>query len=226
MKPTIEYVKEKFQEFNQLCFDGVLPMPLIVLSRSRRTLGQLAYLRQRLPDGSVRRYNFSLKISNLIDRDDRVVEDTIIHEMIHYYILYHDIYDTSSHGRRFQWWMNRINRKFGRNITITHRSTPQEKDADTQKRHHLVCIIRFRDGSRGVMIVPRTRIFMQWDAPRKFADVEEYGWYMSIDPFFNRYPRSISVKAYNISKEDVEIHLSGAVQLGKTGDTIRPVRKL
>lgn len=225
MKPTIPYVTAKFREFNRMCFGGKLPVPPICLSRSRRTLGQVSFRRERRRDGSYRYFDFTFRISDLIDRDERIVEDTILHEMIHYYIMYHQLQDTTSHGEKFRWWMNTINRRFNRNITITHRSSVEEKDADTQKRHHLVCIIRFRNGSRGVMVVPRTRIFEHWDSPKRFADVEEYNWYVTADPFFNRYPRSISVKAYHISPEDATAHLAGAVRLENTGKVVRPVRK-
>lgn len=224
MKPTIPYITAKFQEFNQLCFEGKLPMLPISLSRSRRTLGMVVYHRERLRNGCYRYYDFELKISNLIDRDERVIEDTILHEMIHYYIMYHQINDSSAHGEHFQWWMNTINRRFNRSITITHRSSAQEKDADTQRRHHLVCVIHFRRNTCGVMVVPRTRIFDQWDAPKEFSDTIDYQWFVTVDPFFNRFPRSMSVKAYRISPEEAETHLKGAVRLERIGKTIRAVR--
>lgn len=225
MKPTISFVTQKFREFNELCFANELPLPPIVLSRSRRTLGMVSFRRQRLIDGTYRFSDFTFKISNLIDRDERVVEDTILHEMIHYYIMWKQLQDTSAHGQLFQRMMNGINRRYGRHISITHRSTSVEKDADTQRRHHLVCLIEFGDGKMGVMVVPHTRIFTLWDAPRRFGPEIKYRWYSTVDPFFNRYPRSLTAKAYRITSVEASEHLKHGVILENTGKSIRPMRK-
>lgn len=225
MRPNINFVRLKFQEYNALFFEGKLPAPPIVLNKSRRTLGMLTYRRERQPNGTLRYRDFAIKISDLIDRDQQVVEDTIIHEMIHYYILWNQLTDTSAHGKLFLAIMNRINRAHNRHITVTHRSTEEEKDADTQRRHHLVCIIRFMDGHYAVMVVPRTRIFEQWDSPKLFTGVDSWQWYATVDPFFNRYPRSLTAKGYKITSAEVATHLAGAVQLENTGKAIRPLRQ-
>ena len=98
MKATIEYVKQKFQEYNDLCFEGKLkPLP-IRLSSSRTFLGQVSYRREKNPDGTWHYFGFIFRINTLIDLSENEVEDVIIHEMIHYYILSNQIQDTSIHG--------------------------------------------------------------------------------------------------------------------------------
>lgn len=72
--------------------------------------------------------------------------------MIHYYILSRQIQDTSAHGRHFRALMCDINRKFGRNITVTHKIADGEgaaKMADTRRRWRVVALIDYSDGSAG-----------------------------------------------------------------------------
>lgn len=58
-----------------------------------------------------------------MDLPEDVVKDTIIHEMIHYYIMSNQMQDTAPHGKLFIAKMQEINRKFNRNLAVTHRTT-------------------------------------------------------------------------------------------------------
>lgn len=223
MKPTIKYVTERFEYFNTLCFEGTLPLPPIRISNARRSLGMITYRRERLPDGSWRFHTFQFRISNLIDRSEREIEDTILHEMIHYYILYNQMQDTSPHGDLFKRFMNSINRRFNRNISISHRYTTEEKENDIQRRHHLICLMKFIDNSYGVMVAVRSRIFELWDTPRLIKQAVSYDWFVSPDPFFNRYPRSLKLKVYKIERDEIDLHFKTALRLENTGGAIRPI---
>lgn len=122
MKATIPYIQEKFNEFNQQMFDGCLPMLPIKLSKARTFLGILAYRRRRTLSGEIEKYDFRLRISTYHDLPEQELEDTIIHEMIHYYIGIKQLKDTSAHGKIFRKMMKDINERYGRHITISYRS--------------------------------------------------------------------------------------------------------
>ena len=64
--------------------------------------------------------------------DERLLEDTIIHEMIHYHILSNQLQDTSAHGKLFRKMMDDINARFGRNVTISHKPTEEEREKDRE----------------------------------------------------------------------------------------------
>ena len=66
-------------------------------------------------DGKRTYYDFSLNFSKLYEMDKQKLEDVVIHEMIHYYIHYHQIQDSSAHGAVFRKMMNDINTRFQRN---------------------------------------------------------------------------------------------------------------
>lgn len=224
MRASLDYIKEKFQEFNELCFEGKLqPLPFR-LSSARTFLGQVAFMRKRNPNGTWHYSNFVFRISTVIDRPEREVEDTILHEMIHYCILSNQMQDTSAHGEIFKRMMKDINARFNRHITVTHKTTKEEQDSDTRLRQHIICVIRFRNNQRGITIAAKSRLFEFWNQIPRLPNVAECNWYVSTDPYFNRYPRAVSLKYYPISPAELEEHLKGAQPLIKTGRTIRVQR--
>lgn len=224
MKATIDYVKRKFNEYNELCFEGKLkPLPFR-LSRSRTMLGQVKFMREKNPDDTWHYYGFIFVISNLLDLPEKEIEDTILHEMIHYYILSNQMQDTSPHGEIFVRMMKDINRRFDRNISIVHRATKEEHDKDTQVRQHIICVCRMRGNQMGITIATKSSLFQLWDEIPKFPKVVECNWYVTTDPYFNRYPRAKTVKIYSIPHDELEEHLKGAQPLVKSGNSIRVKR--
>ena len=109
MKTTVEYIEHKFNEFNALMFNGELPMLPIKLSNARTFLGQLGYKKRQKEDGKMECYDFVLRINTKYELPESEIEDTLIHEMIHYFIHWHQLEDTSQHGEMFHMMMNGIN---------------------------------------------------------------------------------------------------------------------
>ena len=100
MIPTVEYLEERFDSFNASCFEGALPRIPIKLSRARSFVGRLQYKpirnwRGKLVGGE----NFVIRISTKFDLPEAETEDTLIHEMIHYWIVLNGLQDSSTHGR-------------------------------------------------------------------------------------------------------------------------------
>lgn len=221
MVPTLEYIKRKFAEYNALMFEGKLqPLPFR-LSNGRTFLGKIAYRKTRGLLGKMHYSNFQFVISTRYDLPEREVEDTIIHEMIHYYILSNQLKDTAPHGVLFQRMMNDINQRFGRNISVSHRRTNEESDSDQNIRQHIVCVSHLQDGRSGVTVVARTRLFMMWDAMQQFPGVKDHRWVVTTDPYFNRFPRALTPKIYPVPAAELEEHLHTAVPLERVGNTIR-----
>ena len=101
MIATHEYVKDKFGEFNRLIFGGKLPLLPICMSNARTFLGACTFKRKRNWLGKTVLYDFKLKISTRFDLPEKELEDTIVHEMIHYYIAVNKLKDTSTNGHIF-----------------------------------------------------------------------------------------------------------------------------
>ena len=217
MKPTIEYIEKKFGEFNHLIFDDRLPLLPIQLSNAKSFLGMLVYKKRRKPFGRVEKYDFRLRISTRMDLPEAEVEDTIIHEMIHYYIDFNGIKDTSAHGQVFRQMMSDINTRFGRHISITHKSTPEQRQqlVDTRKRWHVVAVVKFHDGRTGIKVLPRIRqrIITYRNLILTSKEIKDVELYMSNDPYFNTYPVSSALKVHIVEPSEFESHLFDKLEI-------------
>ena len=208
MKPTVEYLEERFDTFNRMCFEGVLPRIPIRLSNARSFVGRLQYRPVRDWLGRiVRREDFVLRISTRFDLPEAEIEDTLIHEMIHYWIALEGIRDTSTHGKAFRAKMKEINDRHGRHLTISHKSTPEELDRDTCIRNHHVCVSRLADGRTAVTVaastcVPRIRRMLRWS-----PTVRSGVWFVSRDPWFNRSPRCRTPKLFPVDPDELRKHV-------------------
>ena len=211
MIPTTTYIENKFREFNHLIFDDKLPILPIQLSNAKTFLGMLVYKKRRTLLGKVEHYDFRLRISIRLDLPENEVEDTIIHEMIHYYINFNGIKDTSAHGKVFRQMINDINLHFRRNITITHKSTPEQKQqlAGTRKRWHVVAVVKFHDGRSGIKVLPRIRqrIVAYRNGVLMNREIKSVDLFITNDPFFNLYPSSSALKVHILDASEYEPHL-------------------
>ena len=211
MTPTIEYLEERFDTFNRMCFDGALPRIPIKLSHARTFVGRLIYRPVRDWRGRVvRREDFVLRISTYFDLPEAEIEDTLIHEMIHYWIAWKGIKDTSTHGREFRLIMKEINALHDRHLTISHKSTPEEQDRDTRVRDHWFCVSQLADGRTALTVAAQPCIARIRRAFRWSPTIRSQAWYHSRDPWFNRYPHCRSPKIFPIDPAVLQPHLDGA----------------
>lgn len=133
VKPTLEYIQAHFDAYNQQFFGGQLPPLPIKLSHARGFLGKVTFVRRRhWLFGPFRNEHFVLRINVKIDLPEEVVQDTILHEMIHYSIAIKQIRDTSAHGKLFRAEMARINAEGNRHIRISYRLSPEQIAAISQ----------------------------------------------------------------------------------------------
>ena len=213
MIPNIAYVRKKFEEFNHQCFEGSLPQIPIRMSNARNYLGAVQYKVKRNLVGSLEYSNLVLRISMRFDLPKKEVEDTILHEMIHLYIYVNGIKDSSAHGEVFRLMMNEINTKFGRNISIRHHRTDKVSNTDRKEKPHVVCVTRLNDGKRFVTVCARTRVIDIYNVFNRSPQVSEMQWFYTTDPFFNRYPNSLTPKVYKIADKDLDKHIKSAIPL-------------
>lgn len=221
MKATRAFIEELFNKWNERAFGGELPLPTIRMSSARTFLGQMGWRTERTLLGGTHNKDFTLKISTRYDQTEDEITDTLLHEMIHYYIAYRQLKDSSTHGPLFRRLMADINHRFQRHLTISHQRTEAERQQDTQRRQHLVCVSTFKDGRQGITIATRTSLFHLWDHLPQIPDIMATQWYSTTDSYFNRFPRSRTLRVYKISPADLQQHLKGALPLKREGNTIR-----
>lgn len=220
MVATHQYVKDKFEEFNRLIFDGKLPPLPICMSNARTFLGACTFKKKKSWTGRTVLYDFKLKISKRPDLPENELEDIIIHEMIHYYIGVNHIKDSSAHGRVFRQMMGEINSKYDRHITISHKMTREEREMAVDKREkwHVVALVTMKSGRTGIKVLPRTKtsIAKYYHGVMRSGEVAEVRLYVCKDAFFNNFPASAALRVYYPPLDNVKEHLRGATALNIT----------
>lgn len=206
MKPTAEFVQKQFDEWNARCFENSLPPIPIQLSKSRSMLGAIVSQRHRTFTGEIQHEVKCMRISLHFDLSESIIVDTIIHEMIHYYIFYHHLHDTSAHGVLFRKMMLLINDHYHRHITVSTRLKEADKEQAhlrERKRLHVVCISELNEGRVGVTVCAKTRVGELNRLLPKYYTLTSLKWYITVDTFFNRFPLSRTPKIYLITPEEL-----------------------
>ena len=108
-----------FQSFNHKYFNDELPIPSIVIRHSYRTLG---YFHCDLDGYTI--IEPTIEISDYYDYTESQFRDILVHEMIHYYLVYNGKDRKCRHGKEFIEVADEFNRKYGMNITSTIDLTP------------------------------------------------------------------------------------------------------
>ena len=224
MRATKEYIAKIFEEFNTLCFEGKLPMLPVEECSSRSFMGVFNYKTHVDEYGTEIPYDMKLRISTVYDMEEEIVKDTILHEMIHYYITYYHIKDTSSHGEVFLKIMNIINNKYGRHITVKIDRTREVETTDTEKKDHFLCVCEIGNDMVFVQCA-RTRILQIHQELAADSRISKMTWYYTENSFFNRFPNSTKAKLYRISRMELIDNLEGATELECDGKSLRQKRK-
>ena len=144
---TTDYIKERHRYWRYRIFDEGIwdvvkfePVEFEARPRSKtyNTLFHRKMIRRKPVDKIIIYRNFP-------DMSVKYVDSLIAHEMIHQYIIQNDLPDTSSHGRLFKEFMQRINEAFPQELKISiYGEAPILKGAGT-KTHKLI-LLWMKDG--------------------------------------------------------------------------------
>ena len=171
MTITIKEIGEQFDKWNKTIFNNELPVPAFELMQTKRMLGQFKW--QRISHDQL---GYTIRISTFYDRPMASYIDTIVHEMLHYYIKFKGIKDTSSHGREWKRMAAKISSKYGLTITRTNpagggvSNAVLEKKANKDKKFEYVFICKMKYGRYGAAVAPSKNInklkprFSNWKA--------------------------------------------------------------
>ena len=216
MKATIPFIEQKFHEFNRQVFKNELPDIKVMLSRSKSYLGAITY-RKTIWYGMERINNYKMLINGRVDLPEEVLEDIILHEMIHYYLLYNKQTDSVPHGPMFRAWMKYINDAFGHNITITHRFTDELREQLIDYRPHCrtVAVVRMRNGRFAIKVLPESdKVIKKYYNEIKKSDlVDSIALYHTESAYFNRFPCSSALNIFYVKESEILPHLEGAERI-------------
>ena len=217
MIPNVEYVQQKFREFNRQMFDGKLPEPPISITNAKTYLGVCAFRKHRKWNGKLEYSDFKLRISRRFDLPPEEIDDTIIHEMIHYWIGLFCPADMPGHSSLFRKMMADINTRYDRHIRVSHRlsADQQEQAIDNRPKKHVVASVVLKDGRTGIKVIPCMERHIRRYRRGMMASgkVSSIRFFETKDPFFNRFPSSSAFTVYFLDAETISLHLSGSVEL-------------
>ncbi len=174
-------IRNQFDKWNETIFNNELPVPAFELMQTKRLLGQFKW-RKIAAD----KIGYTIRISVFYDRPLESYIDTIVHEMLHYYIKYKGIKDTSSHGRVWKRMAAEISNKYNLTITRTNPAGGGVSNAVIEKRkekkaskYEYAIVCKMRDGYHyGVGVAPLCKLdklvpgFRNWKAVTEFKVVK------------------------------------------------------
>ena len=111
VKPTKEYLKEKFDEYNELYFGGVLSPCKMTLRKDRGTFGNYNTLRGNIPRISIAQYVYWT---------EETLKLTLIHEMVHHYVdtVIRPKHFVFPHGHLFRKVCRMLKKKYGLKVQV------------------------------------------------------------------------------------------------------------
>lgn len=217
MIPDKEKSEAVFAYFNHIIFHDQLPPIPIYMSNAKGFLGKCVWRKRHTLFGKEERYDYHLRINTRYDMSQQEFEDTIIHEMIHYFISINNIPDTSAHGEVFRKMMAEINAKYGRNISVSHKKT-DDKLVDRcagQRKWHVVAVVDFKDGRRGIKVLPKIMESISYYRTSVMAapEIKAVKLYWSLHTLFNSFPVSKALKVHFIDRKQLDAALVDAERI-------------
>ena len=145
MALTLDFIKEQFNVINRKHFNNGLLTPRFEITHVKSYLGQYHWkysYDSRIFIDSV------IRISDMFDRSDADIINTIAHESIHLYIRQNKIKDTGPHhGRVFNSIADRLNREGGFHIARTDSVVGCGlRDKTNKEVYYIAC---FKSGNSG-----------------------------------------------------------------------------
>lgn len=107
---------DSFWDCNEKYFDNSLPTPWFETVNSINVIGKFEYHKNKRNSKKPIRDQV-IKMSDCFDYPEKDFIETMVHEMIHYYIAWNRIKVIRSHGRVFMRMANEMKEKYGLNLT-------------------------------------------------------------------------------------------------------------
>ena len=195
------WLHASFDTFNRLYFDNALPRPRLSLSQSRTRLGSMS-CKHKLTWRGYKSYHYAIHVSIYYNQTERQYQNVLLHEMIHYYIAYKGIVDTSPHGKVFRQMMKNLNEKYGWEISVSSRMS-QTKTASVQSSAtpRLILLLEVQGRGHFVSVVNPKYASVMEHKIQGLAEVKQHAWYLSADAYFDSFSVVRSLRGRRITTE-------------------------
>ncbi len=205
MELTAKILRDWFVQFNADYFDAQLPLPQLTVGKARTQLGQFRCRKVRKGLFSAYKLtDFSIKVSEYYQLSERDYQQTLLHEMIHYYIAYKGVKDSSPHGRLFRQMAQYINEQGGWHITISERRSNLTIRDENVRRQSLLLLLSTKAQRYYLSVVnPNYRNYLAKQAERS-PEIVEYHFVVSTDSQYASWPQCRSLRGRHITLEEYQ----------------------
>lgn len=141
---------EIFDKLNQLYFENKLPRIKYKIANSKCYFGR--FIAKNVTK------ECWISMSSVLINNIQDFEDTLAHEMIHYYIWYFNIRDSNSHGVVFNDFMWKINRQGLHKITVSGKAQNLENKETFDIKHGFLCKFTYKPYHIFVFFINKNKI--------------------------------------------------------------------
>lgn len=193
MKVSTEFLYKKFDELNKIYFDGSLPHIKIKVCRDKSYFGTFSFLYRKVNNSKVPHDCRYIAISDYYVQTSREYANTLLHEMLHYYITYSRLSNRPDlHDKVFKSYMEKFNAMdAGYRIDIEGCSKGLDINEKYNKKEYTVVRFTYNEIPR-IARVKHTMTYgefnMKWAKNRNMKDITIE---TSTDPKCDRIPLSI-----------------------------------
>ena len=165
-------IEEIFNVWNKKAFNNELPTPYFEVMTTKSLLGQ--YTQKNIRG---EKYHI-IRVSNFYNRSEQEYTNTVVHEMLHFYIDFKGIKDTSSHGKIWKKMAQDLNKRF-RTLQIERCGQLQggiNENVLEQKRiakSQYVAIGKTISGKYVGGIIPKNKVNAIFDRWKKWNIIKE-----------------------------------------------------
>lgn len=201
-----EWILKWFCYYNKTYFNN-LPIPQIVLSRSKNMAGVMRT--------SSSRFNkkYEIGMSVLYDMTERQAQNILLHEMIHYFIAYNGIKDSSPHGKVFHKYMNELNDKYGWEISVSATHAGLKLIEEPAKDNKGYVVLTMKINNQNYISSVSTKSIKKLNSQLQHViGLNDSHWYTSKSNFFHNLPKVRSLKAMKIEESKLN-ELKNEMQL-------------
>lgn len=198
------WLEKWFHAFNHSYFEDILPLPRLQVSSSRTQLGSMS-CKRKLTWRGITTCDYVIRISNYYVQTERQYQNVLLHEMIHYYISYKGICDTSPHGKVFCQIMHKLNQTYGWEIHVSSRCKAMIPAAKTNKKRSYLILFTEVDNRGCYLSVVHPHYFGTLaQSLSRIPAVKKYCWYTSSDSYFSDFPTVRTLRGRKLSQAEWE----------------------
>lgn len=200
MRIDINFIESNFEKFNHDYFDDKLPKPKFGIGRAKMILGSLNYKTKHTLFGS-KKIDYTIRLSVYYDQSEWQYLNTLLHEMIHYYISVNNIKDTSAHGKVFRFIMNELNKKYNWDMSISTKLQTLNVAVKRMPLERLVLAAESNNNDYYLSVINPDYARYIDNIFYKAKNIRRHNWFLAKDEYFSSFRQVRSPRARKVSKE-------------------------